>query len=110
MAPEQVDPNSPGVDARTDVYALGLILYEMLVGEVPFRREGLTGMLQEVLGGNPMSPRKVKGEVPEELDRICCRATERSPDRRYPSAAAMAQALEHFLESSPAGGHRESGP
>lgn len=100
MAPEQVDPRSPGVDARADLYALGLILYEMLVGTVPFRREGLTGMLQEILGGNPMSPRKARSDVPEELDRICRVATERDPDRRFPSAEAMARALESFLEST----------
>jgi len=110
MAPEQVDPRSSGVDARADLYALGLILYEMLVGAVPFRREGLTGMLQEILGGNPMSPRKVRSDVPEELDRICCIATERDPERRFPSAAAMARALEDFLASTAADGPREPGP
>lgn len=98
MAPEQVDPARGECDARTDVYALGLILHEMLVGDVPHRHEGLLGMLQEILTGNPMSPRKARPEVPEGLDRICRKATDRKPERRYPSMAELARDLQAWLE------------
>ena len=100
MAPEQVDPQVGEVDARTDVYALGLLLYELLVGDVPFRREGLLGLLREIVFGSPMSPRHARPEVPEALDRVCLRSTERRPDRRYPSAAAMADDLDRFLQEA----------
>ncbi len=101
MAPEQLQPDSGQVDGRTDLYALGLILYEMLVGDLPLRREGLKGMLAQILHGNPMSPRRVRPEVPETLDRICLKATERDPEQRYPDAEAMARALDAFLEGGP---------
>ena len=97
MAPEQLQTESDLVDGRTDLYALGLILYEMLVGDLPLRREGVTGMLAQILHGNPMSPRRLRPEVPENLDQVCLTATERDPDRRYPTAEAMALALEGCL-------------
>lgn len=103
MAPEQLQTASDLVDGRTDLYALGLILYEMLVGDLPLRREGLTGMLAQILHGNPMSPRRLRPEVPEALDQVCLTATERDPDRRYPTAEAMAQALEGCLEAGKGG-------
>jgi len=103
MAPEQIQTRLDLVDGRTDLYALGLILYEMLVGELPLRSEGLSGMLAQILHGNPMSPRRLRSEVPENLDEVCLTATQRDPDQRYQTAEAMASALDACLE----GGARE---
>lgn len=97
MSPEQiVDPVS--VDARTDVYSLGIVLYELLTGVVPFR--GVVRMaLQQVQFAEPQPPRELNDTIPADLQTICLKAIEKTPERRYQSAEELADDLQRFLQN-----------
>jgi serine/threonine protein kinase len=92
MAPEQVERQP--VDARTDVYALGVVLYQMLTGNVPFQSTTTVGLMYQHVHKLPTPVRQVNPNVPEALARITERALAKQPARRFPSAEAMAEALE----------------
>lgn len=97
MSPEQIiDPIS--VDARTDVYSLGIVLYELLTGVVPFR--GVVRMaLQQVQFSEPQPPRELNDAIPDDLQTICLKAMEKTPERRYQSAEELADDLQRFLKN-----------
>jgi serine/threonine protein kinase len=92
MSPEQI--NGKPVDARTDVYALGVVLYQMLAGEVPFHSTTIQGLLFQHVYTPPRSIREVNPNVPEILGQITAKAMAKAPEDRFQSAEAMAQALE----------------
>jgi serine/threonine protein kinase len=92
MAPEQI--NGKPVDARTDVYALGVVLYQMLAGEVPFHSTTIQGLLFQHVYTLPRPMREMNSYVPEILDQITAKALAKAPEDRFQSAEAMAQALE----------------
>jgi serine/threonine protein kinase len=94
MAPEQVQGERG--DARTDIYALGVILYEMLTGEVPFQGDSpLSVMSQRVATDAPLL-RSVRTDIPAGLEAVVFRALRREPLDRYPSMAALRHDLEHL--------------
>ncbi|HXL37959.1 MAG TPA: serine/threonine-protein kinase [Ktedonobacteraceae bacterium] len=92
MSPEQI--NGKAVDARTDVYALGVVLYQMLAGEVPFHSTTIQGLLFQHVYTPPRFICEVNPYVPEILGQITAKAMAKAQEDRYQSAEAMAQALE----------------
>ena len=99
MSPEQVQPDHP-IDARTDVYSLGVVLYESLTGEVPFR--GIVkSTLDRIVHESPPDPRKLNPDIPRDLATIALKAMAKEPHRRYATAGAMAQDLDRWLQHLP---------
>lgn len=98
MAPEQADPRLGPVDRRTDVFALGCILHQILVGHPPFRGEVST-ILERLAGREPTpSPREAGLALPPELVAICEKALAKDKDGRFPDAAALAEELRAFRD------------
>jgi eukaryotic-like serine/threonine-protein kinase len=93
ISPEQVKGKRG--DARSDIYSLGIMFYEMLTGKVPFTGPNPFVIMNERLLNNPIPPREVNPEVSPQLQEIIYRALERDPSKRYPNAHEFALDLEH---------------
>jgi serine/threonine-protein kinase len=102
MAPEQVD-GSGTVGPPTDVWALGVILYELLTGERPFEADALVQLVARVLQSDPERPSALDGSIPRALDRVVARALAKDPAERYPDGAALARALDEALAAPGSG-------
>ncbi len=100
LAPEQFDPSRP-IDARTDVYALGVMLYEVLCGERPYAGDTMDALIANVRAARPRLPVEVEPGAPEPLQAIALKAMERDPDDRYPTARELAQDLRRWIEGRP---------
>lgn len=100
MAPEQLDPRRP-IDARTDVYALGVVLYELLCGTRPYEGPDDAATIARIREGQPRLPIEIEGAVPEPLQAIALTAMSVEPGHRYPSAQEMALDLRRYQEGRP---------
>jgi len=101
MSPEQARGQWKEVGERSDVYSLGATLYEILTGRPPFVGASLAETLQQVLSDEPSPPRTIDRTVKPDLERVCLKALEKDPRRRYPTARAFAEDLARWLAGEP---------
>jgi eukaryotic-like serine/threonine-protein kinase len=101
MAPEQLDEVRGPVDHRTDIYAFGVLLYELLTNRRPFQAGSPIALREQILHADAPAPRSLDPNVPEPLERICLRCLAKKPDARYPDADAAVEDLRAFLEAPP---------
>lgn len=101
MAPEQIETAGDGtpLDGRIDIYALGVVLYELLTGRRPFRGANDLALLRQILSGNPEPPSSFCNWIPEPLSQLVLKAMARAPSGRFSTAGELQQAIEDFLAS-----------
>jgi formylglycine-generating enzyme required for sulfatase activity/tRNA A-37 threonylcarbamoyl transferase component Bud32/mono/diheme cytochrome c family protein len=97
MSPEQAKGELKAIGPRTDVFGLGAILYDLLTGQAPFQGDTVEEVMKQAKAGQVCPPRQLRARVPAALERICLRAMEADPQKRYPSAAALGRDLRRYL-------------
>jgi class 3 adenylate cyclase/predicted ATPase len=101
MSPEQLAGSAHRIDGRTDIYSLGVVLYEMLTGRVPFRAVDYVELSRQVRNDEPQPPRQLVRDIPPELERICLKALAKQQQDRYSTAADLAEELGKVMHVAP---------
>ena len=101
MAPEQAAANNTQLTSATDVYGLGAVLYQLLTGHPPFAGGTTYETIKLLLETEPKQPRQLNAKIDRELSTICLKCLEKDPKRRYSSALALTEDLEHWLKHEP---------
>ena len=101
MAPEQAKGHAEEIGPAADIYSVGVILYEMLTGRPPFTSSSAVDVLRQLVSDPPVPPRRLRREIPRDLEAICRRCLEKDPRQRYPTAQSLADDLGSFLEDEP---------
>lgn len=96
MSPEQA--KSAAVDARSDIFSLGVVLYQLLCGQLPFKANDIPGLLRAIAHDSVIPPQEIKSDVPLRLARIAAKALSKKPADRYQLASDMARDLNRFVE------------
>jgi formylglycine-generating enzyme required for sulfatase activity len=100
MSPEQARGEGHRVDGRSDIFSLGMVLYELLTGRRSFKAKSKEELLEQIASQEPRPPRQIDDHIPKELDRICLKALSKRASERYSTAKDMAEDLRHFLSSA----------
>ena len=98
MSPEQATGQKVPLTERIDIYSLGAVLYELMVGRPPFRSQTIMETLIQVMEREPSAPSQIVSDIPDDLEAICMKCLCKSPDERYQSADALASDLEKFAK------------
>ncbi len=98
MSPEQAEGKAAELDERTDVWAMGVMLYELSAGQPPFAADSPMQMLMRILDTDPPGPQRISRKVPGDLDTIIMKCLDKDPERRYRTAGALADDLGRFLD------------
>ncbi|MEK7482694.1 MAG: protein kinase [Planctomycetota bacterium] len=101
MSPEQAKGETDQISARSDIYAIGVCLYEALTGRRPFVSKAISELFQQIITQEPLPPSKRKGGIHPDLDTIVLKALEKDPNQRYVSAQMFARDLDRFLSGYP---------
>ncbi len=108
ISPEQASGDARSIDRRSDIYSLGVVMYQMLTGSVPFQGSAVH-IHHQILFEEPTPPRQVNRHVPRDLETICLKCMDKNPKARYATAHELAEDLRRFLRDEPILARR-SGP
>jgi len=100
LSPEQARGDK-NIDGRTDIYSMGVILYEILTGQVPFRSNTLMELYNRIMNEEPISPRRINKRIDKNISTICLKAMSKDPDERYQTAQELADDLSRYLKGEP---------